>query len=178
MNIDNINDYTEIDPFDKIDEVKELLLEKLKSIDSTAQEFKLIQKYDPDEECHSIIVQSCNNDKHVLWIDFDYEISLFFGSWHDHYEGYIKEYKDFKENLVKILNSELGIFSVYSDGKWRSSDLTDKKMMSREETKNYLTGLYDHPEFIKILKANGAETFLEFWDESLNQSFSFEASEF
>lgn len=158
----------EFDALDKLNEVCRLL-------DGLSVNYEIHRhdegefSYLKDDEA-SIKISNPYTDR-TMFIDFQDEISLFFGKeWHEHY--FLTEYylKELLETLSGFLKNELCSAAVFTgeDRRWGGSMMSTRADVAEKSAEDIFAGPYsDHGEVEEYRKAwseKGAEVHFLFWD--------------
>ena len=158
----------EFDPLDKLDEVCELL-------DGLSVKYE-VHWHDDGEFSY------LNDDEaaikipnpytvRTMFIDFQDEISLFFGEeWHEHYFLCEHFYKEFLETLSGFLKNELCSAAVFigDERRWGGSMMSTKAEVGEKSAEEVFAGPFPDPkeveEYRNSWSEKGAEVHFLFWD--------------
>lgn len=164
----------EIDPIEKLEELKEFL----KDYDVTVHTFgNEKEEYSYlDEEDYCITVKNSSDDE--LFIDWNGEFTLTYDAWHAHFSLCQYDYEEMLEYLTGILQNNLCSFSVFSNGEWLGSAMLENPVISdKVKVRKHIKSSYSK-EFISKIRQNGAEIRYVYWDEQFTKIVKFEPDEF
>ncbi len=156
-------EFTEINPIDKIPELKFLL---------SGQDIEL--KTSSDEgytwlEDYSVCIVVNNPVKEntlEIVLEEKTQFSLFFAGHHCHYCADDVDYKCLRNDLAAILENRLCAATIcYGENNWLGSCLLDKKAVNAHYQENFEFVL-KHPEFEEKIKKHGGIVCYKFWDSN------------
>ena len=160
--------YTEINVFDKKDEIVELLKPFNPTIHTNAEkDFD----YLPDEGVSIIVLR---DEEEVLYVDLEGEITLGIGGWHTHYAPYLIDYNMFKETLTGIIAGRVCAVCIKCRGEWMLSFITDETEVSEQELVRQTSNQLSAEEFRKKLNKYGFSIQCSFLDSSKDRLFTVE----
>ena len=168
----------EFEPLEKTGDVCDLL-------DELAVKYE-IRHHDEGEFSYlkedevSIKIQNPFTER-TMFIDFQDEISLFFGEeWHAHYFPNDVYFSELLETLAGLLKSELCSAAVFigDDGRWGGSMLSSRVEISRKSAEEIFCEPCPMPGEAEELKRSweekGAEVHFLFWDPTYDKRVIFE----
>jgi len=121
-----------------------------------------------------ITVKNANEDKEDLYLDLDEEFTLTFGSFHDHYECSQDGYDQLITDLKGILESKIGVASIYYhyEGKlnWLGSCMISVEEIESQTVKQVFWHVFRTKDFRNKLEQYGGEACYEFWDFRLDKT--------
>lgn len=165
----------EFEPLDKLDEVCALLVELGMTYEVHRHdegEFSYLK----DDEA-SIKIPNPHTDR-TMFIDFQDEISLFFGQeWHEHY--FLTEYyfKEFLETLSGFLKNELCSAAVFigEERRWGGSMMSTRTEVAEKSAEEIFAAPYtgEAEEYRRSWTEKGAEIHFLFWDHKNDQIITY-----
>ena len=168
----------EFDPLDKLGVVQDLLDElavKYEVHHHGEGEFSYLK----DDEI-SIKIPNPYNER-TIFIDFQEEISLFFGEeWHEHYYPCNDYFDEFLETLAGLLKNELCSAAVFigNERRWGCSMLSSRLEISKKNAEEIFCEPCPTPGEVEDLRRSwqekGAEVHFLFWDPSYDKTVIFE----
>ena len=135
------------------------------------------QNKDDIDEAFTIEIKNANN--HSLFIDFEDEIIISYGAWHDHY--YYEDKDDYDiamEKVLNILNNKDCVLIFYSNDKlFGSGSSLNKNEYTEEEAIDFLKSFFpnDLPIFIKEY---GVKIKVNYWNEDKNYEIVIDKEKF
>ena len=158
----------EFEPLDKLGDVCELL-DKLGVAYEVHRHDEGEFSYLKDDEV-SVMIPNPYTDR-TMFIDFQDEISLFFGKeWHEHY--FLTEYyfKEFLETMSGFLKNELCSAAVFigEERRWGGSMMSTKAELAEKSAEEIFASSYPEEagEYRRSWTEKGAEIHFLFWDPS------------
>lgn len=168
----------EFEPLDKLGAVTDLL-------DELAVEYD-VHRHDEGEFSYlkadevSIKIPNPFTDR-TMFIDFQDEISLFFGEeWHEHYYPCNDYFGEFLETLAGLLKNELCSAAVFigDDKRWGGSVLSSRVEVSQKTPEEIFCEPCPEPGEVEEMKSSwaekGAEVHFMFWDPTYDKRVIFE----
>ena len=158
----------EFEPLEKFDEVR-VLLDELGVMYEVHRHDEGEFSYLKDDEV-SVMIPNPYTDR-TMFIDFQDEISLFFGKeWHEHY--FLTEYyfKEFLETLSGFLKNELCSAAVFigEERRWGGSMMSTRAELAEKSAEEIFAASYPEEagEYRRSWTEKGAEIHFLFWDTS------------
>lgn len=168
----------EFEPFDKLSDVCDLL-------DELSIKYE-VHKHDNNEFSYlnedeiSIKVPDPFTER-TMFIDFQDEISLFFGEeWHEHYYPSNNFFDEFLETLAGLLKNELCSAAVFigDERRWGCSRLSSKAEVSQKSAEEIFSEPCPIPGEAEELRHSweekGAEVHFLFWDPTYDKTVIYE----
>lgn len=163
----------EFEPLDKLEDVC-ALLDELSVKYEVHRDDEGGFSYLKDDEA-SIKIPNPYTDR-TMFIDFQDEISLFFGAeWHEHYFLCERYYNELCETLFGLLKCELCSAAVFigEERRWGGSMMSTKTEVAERSAEEIFAGPYPDPgetkEYRKAWSEKGAEVHFLFWDPSYDK---------
>lgn len=110
-----------------------------------------------------------NADGEELFIDLEGEFTLSYGGWHTHYFDSNSEFECLKEDVMSILNNQLGSVTLQVDGKWFGGSTTQSPITTKEQAIEKVRNVLGNTrEFVCKVHRKGVEVSCKFWDKELD----------
>ena len=154
-------EYIEINPIDKIPELKALLSRQNIELKTSSDEgYTWLEDYSVCVVVHSPF----NENTLEIELEEHTQFSLFFAGYHCHYFAYDVDYKHLCDDVLAILENRLCSATIcYGENNWLGSCLLDKKAVNAPYQKNFEFVL-KHPEFEEKIEKHGGIVCYRFWD--------------
>lgn len=126
-----------------------------------------------DDESVMISITNPNDSNTVLYVELSYEFTLYFDSWHTHYDVFLEDYEDLLNDIKLILNNECVVVTIYSveNEKWLGSTFIGADKIDENISPKKLL----HKLYYKIKQVG--EMTISFWDSQKNLCFTFDKKE-
>ncbi len=158
-------DYTELDPIEKISEIRELFKEYESCVYSRDDEGYDWLEYD-DSKC-LVFNNSFSENCIQISVDDEDEFTLYFAGYHCHFPNYKYAYDEMVGMVKEILtNNACAVVLTDKNGKWYGSSYFSKEDSSRADEES-LSKVFSDPA---LLENDGYETNFIFWNPIDNKS--------
>lgn len=125
-----------------------------------------------------ITVLNADEKKEKLYLDLDEEFTLTFGAFHNHYECSQYGYDELAADLKGILESKIGIATIYhhcvEKSNWLGSCMISVEDTESQSVKQIFQHTFHTKDFRKKLEQYGGEVYYEFWDSRYDKTIKIE----